>query len=41
MCHQFSYTGCGSNSNNFESEIECRTSCDAKEIGFYFFYFFY
>jgi hypothetical protein len=33
MCHQFTYSGCDGNSNNFESEIDCRQTCNAKEIG--------
>jgi papilin len=32
MCHQFTYSGCDGNSNNFESELECRNMCNAKEI---------
>jgi hypothetical protein len=32
MCHQFTYSGCDGNSNNFESELECRDMCNAKEI---------
>jgi hypothetical protein len=31
MCHQFTYSGCDGNSNNFESELECRNMCNAKE----------
>jgi hypothetical protein len=33
MCHQFTYSGCDSNSNNFESELDCRHICNAKQIG--------
>ncbi|CAF0945237.1 unnamed protein product, partial [Brachionus calyciflorus] len=32
MCHQFSYTGCDSSPNNFESETDCRSTCNAKKI---------
>lgn len=33
MCHQFSYTGCDGSPNNFETEYDCRTTCNAKIIG--------
>lgn len=33
MCHQFTYSGCDGNSNNFESELDCRNTCNAKEAG--------
>ena len=32
MCHQFTYSGCDYNSNNFESEQDCRSVCNAKEV---------
>ena len=32
MCHQFTYSGCEGNSNNFETEEDCRRSCNAKEV---------
>lgn len=31
MCHQFTYSGCDGTSNNFESEADCRLTCNAKE----------
>jgi hypothetical protein len=32
MCHQFTYSGCDYNTNNFESEENCRSICNAKEV---------
>lgn len=32
MCHQFTYSGCDSNGNNFENEEDCRKSCNAREV---------
>lgn len=28
QCTAFTYTGCGGNANNFESELECESKCD-------------
>ena len=33
MCHQFTYSGCDGSANNFESELDCRHTCNAKEAG--------
>ena len=33
MCHEFTYSGCEGNSNNFEDEVSCRSTCKANEIG--------
>jgi hypothetical protein len=40
MCHQFTYTGCDVNSNNFESEHDCRSMCNAKETSNNYFIFY-
>ncbi len=32
MCHQFTYSGCDGNANNFETEPDCRRSCKAREV---------
>lgn len=32
MCHQFTYSGCDANANNFEAEVDCREACNAKEV---------
>jgi hypothetical protein len=33
MCNEFTYSGCEGNSNNFEDEVSCRSTCKANEIG--------
>ncbi|RNA30102.1 papilin isoform X1, partial [Brachionus plicatilis] len=32
MCQQFTYSGCDGSPNNFENEIDCRSTCNAKII---------
>ncbi|XP_059485336.1 papilin-like isoform X2 [Neocloeon triangulifer] len=31
LCHAFIYTGCGGNSNRFESKLDCQKSCSRKK----------
>ena len=35
MCHEFTYSGCDGNSNNFEDEVTCRKTCKAVDIGLF------